>query len=131
MNLKSSGVFSSIIVLICLILVCHIANYLYPKQNYKNNQKNRNNFLNMNLAIPSNPAPTQYNMITYDNHNNQSLCSQKNEAEIPCKLVKTCPKPTPYQLSDSELAVVYRDAYNSAGRELILRTLKDETYDTK
>lgn len=134
MNLKSSGVFSSILILICLILICHIANYMFTKnlKQIKNKTYHQisNNFSNLSLSIPETPAPTQYNLITYDNKNtnNKILCSQINEAQVPCNQVQSCKTPTvtEYQLSDSEIAMIYRDAYFNAGRELLLRTLEGE-----
>jgi len=128
MNLNSSGVYASIIILISLILICHTVNFLYPNTL---KYKNRNDFYNMNLSIPTNPALIEYNKITYENENqsnqiSQLSCNAIKEAEIPCKVVQPCKavKPTEYQLSDSEMAVIYRDAYASAGREVLLRTLK-------
>jgi hypothetical protein len=124
MSLNSSGVYASIIILISLMLICHTANFLYPNTL---KYKNRNDFFNMNLSIPTKPTPTEYNEITYENQNNQISCNAQKQAEIPCDVVKSCKNPnptqTPYQLSESEMAVIYRDAYASAGRELLLRTI--------
>lgn len=143
MNFNSQGLIISIIILISMMLICHTVNFLYPKNiNYnmhhnnhnkpKPHNKNQNSFSNLLLAIPNNTLPNEYNKIyyDYDNKNKQSECNLKKEAEIPCKVVSSCnstPTPTQkYQLSDSELAVVYRDAYASAGREVLLRTLNEE-----
>ena len=140
MNFNSQGLIISIIILISMMLICHTVNFLYPKNiNYnmhhnkpKPHNKNQNSFSNLLLAIPNNTVPNEYNKIyyDYDNKNKQSECNLKKEAEIPCKVVSSCnstPTPTQkYQLSDSELAVVYRDAYASAGREVLLRTLNEE-----
>ena len=142
MNFNSQGLIISIIILISMMLICHTVNFLYPKNinyninhnNYnkpKPHNKNQNSFSNLLLAIPNNTLPNEYNKIyyDYDNKNKQSECNLKKEAEIPCKVVSSCNStstPTKYQLSDSELAVVYRDAYASAGREVLLRTLNEE-----
>jgi uncharacterized membrane protein len=136
MNFKSKGLFISITILISMMLICHTVNFLYPKN------KNSNSFSNLPLSIPNNTLPIEYNNIYYDYSNkDQKLnCKMKNEAEIPCKIVTKCtiPKPivtptisaspttTKYQLSESEMAMLYRDAYFNAGRELLLRTLNEE-----
>ena len=141
MNFKSQGLFISIIILISMMLICHIVNFLYPKNinynlqhnlqhNLKHN-KNQNSFSNLVLSIPNNTVPVEYNKIyyDYDNKTQKSECRLKKEAEIPCNVVSSCASdstPTQYQLSDSEMAVVYRDAYASAGREILLRTLNEK-----
>ena len=136
MNFKSKGLFISITILISMMLICHTVNFLYPKN------KNSNSFSNLPLSIPNNTLPIEYNNIYYDYSNkDQKLnCKIKNEAEIPCKIVTKCTIPNPivtptisasptttkYQLSESEIAMIYRDAYFNAGRELLLRTLNEE-----
>lgn len=128
MNFKSQGLFISIIILIALMLICHTANFLYPR-----NQKISNSFSNLTLSIPNNTVPVEYNKIYFDynDKNNQTDCRLKNQAQIPCKVVAACtptssPTPTQHQLSDSEMAVLYRNMYASAGRELLLRTLNEQ-----
>ena len=127
MNFKSQGLFISILILIFMILICHTVNFLYPNKH----NKNSNSFANMILEIPK-TFPTEYNKIYYDynDKNKKEECKLKNEAEIPCNIMSSCSTPTPiptkYQLSDSEMAMIYRDAYASAGRELLIRTLNEE-----
>lgn len=114
MKLDSTSVLAAVIILICLLLLCHTANFLYPK----------NSFANLPLSIPGGPAPTKYNKIVYGNKN-CSDCSLVGQAEIPCKIIQSCSEPTDeYQLSDSELAVIYKAAYEQAGTEVLYRTLK-------
>ena len=136
MNFKSKGLFISIIILISMMLICHTVNFLYPRN------KNSNSFSNLPLSIPNNTVPIEYNTIYYDYSNtDQKLnCKMKNEAEIPCKIVSKCTIPNPivtptisasptttkFELSESEIAMIYRDAYFNAGRELLLRTLNEE-----
>ena len=127
MNFKSQGLFISIIILIGMILICHTVNFLYPNKH----QTNSNSFANMILEIPK-TFPTEYNKIdyNYNDKNKKEECRLKNEAEIPCNIVSSCATSTPtatqFQLSDSEMAMIYRDAYASAGRELLLRTINEE-----
>ena len=73
MNLNSSGVYASIIILISLILICHTVNFLYPNTL---KYKNRNDFYNMDLSIPTNPALIEYNKITYENEDQSNQISQ-------------------------------------------------------
>ena len=134
MKFKSKGLLISIIILISMMLICHTVNFLYPRN------KNSNSFSNLPLFIPNNTLPIEYNNIYYDYSNtDQKLnCKMKNEAEIPCKIITKCtipivtptisalPTTTKYQLSESEIAMIYRDAYFDAGRELLLRTLNEE-----
>jgi hypothetical protein len=123
MNLKSDGVFIAIIILISMMLVCHTAHFFYD----------RNNFSNVK------GLPTQYNQIYYDNQSNTSTCNNKppdqatldkllGQAEVPCATVqKQCPQPTQFNLnnlSDSELAVLYKVAYENAGMEVLNRALQ-------
>jgi hypothetical protein len=135
MNFKSKGLLVSIVILISMMLMCHIANYLYSKN------KNLNSFSNLALSTPNNTLPIEYNKIYYDysGKNKKLDCKVKKEAEIPCNIVAACPIPTPkptptptpsqiptttrYQLSDSEMALLYRNTYQDAGRVLLLRTL--------
>ena len=120
MNFKSQGLFIAIIILICMILVCHTVNFLYSNKHKNKNKsshnKNLNSFANMVLEIPNNTIPIEYNQIYYDysNKNKKEECKLKNEAEIPCNIVSSCDKkpiPTPiptttqYQLSESEMAL--------------------------
>ena len=121
MNLKSGGVFIAIIILISMMLICHTAHFFYD----------RNNFSNVAL-------PTQYNQIYYENQNNTSTCNNSKpdqatldkllgQAEVPCAIVKKCPTPTKFSLvnlSESELAIIYKVAYENAGMEVLNRALQ-------
>jgi hypothetical protein len=104
-NLKFSGVQISIIVLIVLLLICH-GTKIYL-DSYKNS------FTNLTSS---------YNEISYIN----------NKTGLPCNTKPTCSKPTISSsscksgldaLSDSELAVLYKVAYENAGLEVIKREL--------
>ena len=114
MTASGTGLIIAISILISMLLICHTMNFLYPK--------NSNTFSD----IPSitNPLQTQYNIISYDNDLGKIPCN--NQAQIPCNIQKKCTptKPTKYQLSDSELAILYKEAYEMAGEEVLLRTLR-------
>jgi len=97
-------------------------NFLYPR--------NSNNFGDI-LAnkMPTKPLPTQYNVISYDNHLGKIPCD--SQAQVPCQVLQQqqeqcsqSSQPTQFQLSDSELALLYKEAYEQAGAELIMRTLQ-------
>ena len=123
MNLKSDGVFIAIIILISMMLICHTAHFFYD----------RNNFSNIT------GLPTQYNQIYYDGNTgscnnskpNQALLDQLlGQADVPCPIAtKQCPIPTQFSLdslSESELAVLYKVAYENAGMEVLNRTLQKQ-----
>lgn len=117
MNLKSDGVFIAIIILISMMLICHTAHFFYDK----------NDFTNTTL-------PTQYNQIYYDGSNgscNNSKPDQKaldkllGQADVPCATKKQCPTQFSLDsLSESELAVLYKVAYENAGMEVLNRALQ-------
>ena len=135
MNFKSQGLLISILILISLILICHTVNFLYPKHQthhtyntHQSQNKNLNNFLN--LAIPNITTPVEYNQIYYDKQALKIPCNQSKEAQIPCNVVSSCTNTTPqipittqYQLSDSELNILYRSLYADAGRQVLYKTL--------
>ena len=127
LKLKSSGVFVAILILIIMMLICHSMNFFYPKNNFKDiSTKN-----NKNTPSPT-PINTYYNEIYYTNESDEKqLCANVNQAEIPCDIVRICktePVPTPIPkptLSHSEMALLYKVAYNESAREILTRTIKD------
>jgi hypothetical protein len=107
--------FIALFILILLLLTCHISNFLYPS----NNTKNRNDF--------NNYPPIQYNDIYYYGQPGKNICNTLNDsqAQIPCIVRSQCtPQHTKYQLSQSEIAMLYKFAYEEAGREILRRELK-------
>ncbi len=110
------GIIIALCILISMLLFCHTMNILYPIQ------KKINNFNNL---PPIKPLQTQYNIITYDNQLNKIPCG--NQAQIPCNITqKQCStQPTKYILSDSELAILYKKAYEIAGNEVLFRALQE------
>ena len=124
MNFKSKGLLISIIILIILILLCHISNYLY----------NKNKFYNIQLSIPKNTPPLQYNKIDIDNQNGLSNCLLSNEAQIPCKIISNCntnPSTTKYNMTESEMIDLYKYVYETAGLQVLQRTLNETPITTK
>ena len=130
MKLNGDGVALSILILILMIITCHTMNYLYPRDTkdtinnrkkmntVKINKQSLNNFFNIPNNIPQN---TNYNKIYYQNQQKPTLCDNVNHANIPCK--KTCNSEEDYALSDSELAFLYKYAYEEAGKEILMREL--------
>ena len=118
MKLKSSGVFISILILIMMMLICHTMNFFYPKNRFENVGNSR-----------TTPETTDYNKIYYSNTDEKQLCANVNQAEIPCEIVRTCktePAPLPNPtLSNSELAILYKFAYEESAREILMRKLKE------
>ena len=153
MKLNTDGVAISILILILMILTCHTMNYLFPKNRYTmnnnmnnimNNSASMNNNMNNSIRINSNinntmsnknekkslnnflniPTNTNYNKIYYQNSNTISSCNNVEHANIPCK--KICNAEEDYALSDSELAFLYKYAYEEAGKEILMRKLNGE-----
>ena len=134
MKLNTDGVAISILILILMILTCHTMNYLFPRDtNNMNNSASMNNninnktikqSLNKFLNIPNN---TDYNKIYYQNQKTKTSCDKDAHPHIPCK--KTCSTEEDYALSDSELAFLYKYAYEEAGKEILMRKLNGEELD--
>lgn len=117
MKLNSDGVTISILILILMILTCHSMNYLFPKNKFQNV-----------------PQTTSYNTIYY---NNKQLCNSVNkdtQAKVPCDVLTACAEQKTEEkkivkmgsldsLSESELAVLYKVAYEDSAREIFMRTL--------
>ena len=127
MKLKSSGVVISIFILIIMMLICHAVNFFYPKNKFENVGKRNNN----NDDDNNKPKKTNYNEIYYTNNSNEKqLCANVNQAQIPCDIVRIC-KPEPTfktgldSLSNSEIAILFKFAYESSARELLTRTLQE------
>ena len=112
MAYNNTGLLVAICILIGMILVCHTMNFLYPRKS--------NNFGNV-------PLPTQYNIISYDNQLGKMPCD--SQAQLPCNILQQqqtqCSSPAKYQLSDSEIALLYKEAYERAGEEVLIRTLQE------
>ena len=132
MKLKYSGVFISILILIIMMLLCHTTNFFYPKSKFEDVSK-RNNKNSKNS-----PSQTNYNEIYYTSDSNEKqLCAIVDQAEIPCDIVRTCKtEPTPTEptpsptfsldsLSNSEIAVLYKFAYEASAREVLSRELNE------
>jgi hypothetical protein len=127
MKLSADGVTFSILILIFMILICHTMNYLYPKNLYPK------------IKFENIPEATNYNEIYYSNKSPNQICDTLSQAEIPCTTIPKCnskgqpiptPTPTPSpaslaSLSDSEIAVLYKVAYETSARELFMRTLEE------
>ena len=115
MKLNSYGVTVSILILILMILICHTMNFLYPKNRFEN--------------IPKITTYNEkYNKIYYTHQNGKTSCDNSSEGHpaVPCSVVKACNAEDQIDantLSDSELAYLYKVAYEEAAREIFMRTL--------
>lgn len=124
MSINNTGLFISICILIIMLVICHVMNYLYP----------RNLFTDITTPLTQKPLPTQYNIIEYDNKLGQIPCEA--QAHLPCNILNQqhtkCSQNTSTsqkilsQYSDSELAIIYKVAYEQAGLELLKRTINDK-----
>jgi hypothetical protein len=130
MNFGYIGLFISLLILLGMLVWCHLSDYfktniILPKSDF------------INIAIPTGTPPLKYNDISYSNEQQKIPCNIMNQAQIPCNLIQDkiqdkiskCPKPT-YDLSDSELAILYKAAYEKAGIEIMSRVLKDNSSAT-
>ena len=143
MKLNTDGVAISILILILMVLTCHTMNYLFPRDtNSMNKSVSMNNSASMNKSASMNnninnktikqsldtffniPSNTNYNKIYYQNQKEKKRCDKDAHPHIPCK--KTCSTEEDYALSDSELAFLYKYAYEEAGKEILLRKLNGE-----
>lgn len=115
-------------------------NYLFPRDtNTMNNSASMNNSISMNNNINNKtikqsldtffniPSNTNYNKIYYQNQKTKTSCDKDAHPHIPCK--KTCDTEEDYALSDSELAFLYKYAYEEAGKEILMRKLNGEELD--
>ena len=143
MKLNTDGIAISILILILMVLTCHTMNYLFPRDtNSMNKSVSMNNSVSMNKSASMNnninnktikqsldtffniPNNTNYNKIYYQNQKEKKRCDKDAHPHIPCK--KTCSTEEDYALSDSELAFLYKYAYEEGGKEILLRKLNGE-----
>lgn len=120
MNFKYTGLFISVLILLGMLITCHLRNY------FNTFIHNKNNFVN--LSVPTGTPQIKYNKITYVPGIQQIPCEIANQANFPCSQIQTCLIPKTIkaeQLSDSELAILYKEAYKRAGLEIIKRTLEE------
>ena len=109
----------AITILIILLLICHLANFFYPKYHQQHQSKN-------NFTIPDTPMTTinnTYNRITYEPPLIQQISCQPH-AQLPCPDKPsdvTCP--TSYKPTPVDEALYYKFAYEAAGLEVMNRTV--------
>ncbi len=120
MKFNSSGIFVAMLILIIMLLICHTMNFLYPINAINSTTLSKSYFNNMVSRV----LPTQYNVITYNKQSLQKPC--ESHAQLPCKIInENCSTPTQQNtLSDIELILLYKEAYQLAGQEVLSRTLK-------
>lgn len=132
MNLKLDDtnitLFFAIGILISLIAICHLSNYLYPKEKF------------LNTCLYSNPVNTKYTNINYYALP-KGICDNIIEnANIPCPTTessktKSCGKPSPTEscqitkteLTPEQLTTLYRYLYERSGLEIMKRVIGAET----
>ena len=108
-----TGLLIAVTVLIIMSLFCHVSNFMFPKKSEFQNVPN-------------------YNAIHYDYPNVPCKEISKSQAEIPCEAYNRCkmmengPIPTKAAegLSESEIAMLYRLAYEEAGEEIMRRSIE-------
>lgn len=132
MNLKLDDtnitLFFAIGILISLIVICHLSNYLYPKEKFNN------------TCLYSNPINTKYTNINYYSLPKGICDNDITNANIPCPTnesskKKICSKPSPTEscqptkteLTPEQLTTLYRYLYERSGLEVIKRVIGAET----
>jgi hypothetical protein len=125
-NFKSNGLQISIVILIILLIICHTTKIYLDR------------FADTNTPIETTTS-TSYNDISYSDISKQPrrACATattkpalpycqpvpKCTQPVACQPTPTCPPPKKglELLSDAELAVLYKLAYENAGREVMRR----------
>lgn len=120
MNFAYTGFFVAVLVLLAMLIICHL-------RKYYNASIQSARFIN--LAIPTGTPPLQFNAIAYTGQPARIPCEIAAQANVPCSQIQQpCPETTTttqpqIELSDSELAIIYKEAYEQAGLELMRRAL--------
>ena len=115
MNFNYTGLFISVLILLGLLITCHLRNYFnIPKSDF------------INLVVPTGTPSLQYNQISYTPGMLKIPCEIAEQGHFPCSQIQQCSSPQTTQatqLSDSELAILYKEAYERAGMEVMKRIL--------
>jgi len=115
MNFNYTGLFIAVLILLGMLITCHLRNYfIAPKSEF------------INLAVPTGTPPLQYNQISYTPSIQKIPCEIAAQGNFPCSQIQSCSSPQTKQapqLSDSELAILYKEAYEQAGLELMKRII--------
>ena len=118
MNFNYIGLFVSVLILLGMLITCHMRNYFNtPKSDF------------INLAVPTRTPPLQYNKISYVPKPQQIPCEIAKQGNFPCSQIQSCETPQTTladKLSDSELAILYKEAYEQAGLEVMKRVLLNQ-----
>ena len=116
MNFSYTGLFISVLILLTMLVSCHLSNYFFPKNKF------------IDLATPTATPSLKYNQITYSDSKDKVPCDILSQAQIPCNQVPQCGNDLNGDkkvdnLSDSEIAMLYKHIYDYAGIEVINRAL--------
>lgn len=109
----------SISILIVMLLLCHLANFFYPKNKF------------INLGTPVTTFNNTYNRITYEPPLTQQISCQPH-AQLPCpdksRDETTCTNS--YKITPIDEALFYKFAYAAAGLEVMNRSVNSTTPQT-
>jgi hypothetical protein len=129
MNFNHTGLFIAVLILLGMLITCHLRNYFNPRQTPRLTSMPKSDFID--LAIPTATPPIKYNKITYNPAKQTIPCEIANQGSFPCSQIQSCmddqnPQTTQaFQLSDSEIALLYKEAYERAALEVMNRMLKN------
>jgi len=124
MNFKYTGLFIAVLILLGMLITCHLRNYfnMHNIPNMPNIPKS--DFIN--LVVPTGTPALQYNKISYTPSIQKIPCDIAKQGNFPCSQIQQCSSlqnTQAAQLSDSELAILYKEAYERAGLEVMKRIL--------
>jgi hypothetical protein len=125
MDFEYTGLFIAVLILLGMLITCHLSNYFDSRSRSK--QSRQSKFIN--LTVPSGAPPMIYNKISYSGEQMRIPCEIAEQANVPCsQLQSPCPTimDANSQLSDSEMAILYKIAYEQSGLELMKRILANE-----
>ena len=118
MNFNYTGLFIAVLILLGMLITCHLRNYFNtPKSDF------------INLVVPTGTPPLKYNQISYTPDIQKIPCEIAEQGNFPCSQIQTCSSPQTTQaakLSDSEIAIIYKEAYERAGLELMKRVITNQ-----
>lgn len=118
-NNKTSYIAIILIFIIASIITIFIILGKYNKLSFTDLPKN--NKINVPKSL-SNDIIQKYNFISYNNNLENIPCN--NHAQIPCNFQTKIKCDN--TLSNSEIALLYKKAYELAGESIILRTLQEQ-----
>jgi hypothetical protein len=111
------GLIVSILVLILMALSCHIMNFINPRKTDR--------FIgNPNGCAPK--CASKYAKLDYYYPKPNQVCTPNaDNAQVPCFAYDKC---SDKKLTDDQIGLLYRVMYESAGNEILYRSLQNRSF---